>query len=111
MKDRVRRFCEERDWDQYHHPKDLVLGLMTESAELAEIFRFKTDEQISAMLASQKDRTRIGEELADTLYFLLRFAQRYDINIAEEFDKKMRRNEERYPVGKVKGLNKKYNEY
>lgn len=111
LKERMRRFCEERDWDQFHHPKDLMLMLLTESGELAEHFRFKSDAQIKEMLASKEGRVKVGDEVADVMLTLLRFAQLHNIDVASEVERKMRKNEEKYPADKAKGNNKKYDEY
>lgn len=67
----VRQFCEERDWDQFHGPKDLAIGIITEASELLELFRFKSEEDVQQMMNDAKKREAIGEELADVLYFVL----------------------------------------
>jgi len=110
LKDLVRKFCEDRDWDQYHNAKDLAIGVITESSELLEHFRFKSNLEIEQMLKHPKKREEIGDEMADILYFLLRLAQRYDIDLASELKKKIDKNEMKYPVEKAKGSNKKYTE-
>ena len=110
LKNMVKSFCEERDWDQFHNPKDLAIGVSTEAAELLEIFRFKSKEQINEILKDIKKREAVGEELADVLYFLLRFCQMNGFDLSEEFAKKTKKNEEKYPVDKAKGSNKKYTE-
>ncbi len=110
LKQEVKKFCELRDWDQFHNPKDLAIALITESSELLELFRFKTNPECEEMLRDEKKRQIIADELADTLYFLLRFAQKYDIDLTSEFIRKMKLNEEKYPVEKFRGSNKKYSE-
>ncbi len=105
--DQVARFCEERDWDQFHNPKDLAIGAITEASELLEIFRFKTEEEMQAMVNDSATREHIGQELADVFYFLLRFAQRFDFDLLSEFDAKMTRNAKRYPVETSRGSNRK----
>lgn len=109
LKAKIQKFCEDRDWDQYHGPKDLAIGVITESSELLELFRFKSDKEINEMLKNDK-REKISEELADVLYFILRFAQKYDFDLSTELSKKIEKNEQKYPIGKAKGSNKKYNE-
>jgi|SRR3989338_8034595 len=111
LKEKVRKFCEERDWDQYHNAKDLAIGVSTEASELLEHFRFKSEKEVEELLKNPEKRKEISEEMADVLYFILRLAQRYDIDVATEFEKKMQKNAKKYPVENVKGLNKKYNEY
>ena len=110
-KEIVRRFCEERDWDQYHNPKDLAVGMVTEGSELLEIFRFMTDTQQAELLAEAKSREHIEDELADTLFFVLRFAQMNDIDLFSALEDKIAKNDAKYPADKVRGCNRKYDEY
>lgn len=105
----VQSFSEARDWDQFHNVKELAIGLSTESNELLQLFRFKTEAQCDALM--QTKRLEIEHEMADVLYYLVRIAQRYDIDLEAAFHSKMQQNEEKYPVEKVKGKNLKYNEY
>jgi len=107
VKTQVRTFCEARDWDQFHTPKDLAIGLATEASALLEIFRFLTDEQSAAKLDDPKSRQAIEHEFADVLFFLLRFAQRFDIDLSEALATKMALNAKRYPVEKSRGKNLK----
>lgn len=109
LKEIVREFCKERDWDQFHSPKELAIGISTEGSELLELFRFKSDEEVMQIVKETK-REQVAEELADVFYFVLRFAQKFDFDLVEEFHKKMKKNEQRYPVSKAKGTNKKYSE-
>lgn len=111
MKDVVRRFCEARDWDRYHNAKDLAIGATTEAAELLDLFRFKSPGEVEEMFRTPKARENISDELADVLFFLLRMAQRYDVDLSAALRAKMEKNEAKYPVETVKGLNLKYNEY
>ncbi len=107
MKDQVREFCEARDWDQFHGAKDLAIGAVTEAAELLEPFRFQSPEQIEHMLSDKTSRQAIGEELADVLFFILRFAQKFDFDLSECFQEKMKKNDSKYPVSKFRGQNHK----
>jgi NTP pyrophosphatase (non-canonical NTP hydrolase) len=111
LKEQIRKFCEERDWDQYHNAKDLAIGIITESSELLQHFRFKSDKEVEDMLRNPQKRDHISEEMADVLYFLLRLAQRYDIDLTTELSKKLEKNRKNYPVDKAKGSNKKYTEF
>jgi NTP pyrophosphatase (non-canonical NTP hydrolase) len=107
----VKQFCEERDWDQFHRVKDLAIGAATESAELLEIFRFKTDDTCDEMIQnSPEDRKNIADELADILFFVVRIAQKYNIELSQAFDSKMEKNRLKYPIEKSRGSNKKYTE-
>ena len=110
LKEKIKKFCEDRDWDQYHNAKDLAIGLITESSELLEHFRFKSDEQVEEMFKSAEKKEELTDEMADVLFFLLRLAQRYDIDLVTELNRKMEKNEKKYPVEKSRGLNKKYTE-
>jgi len=110
LKEKIKQFCQERDWDQYHNPKDLAIGIITESAELLEHFRFKSEAEVEAMLKNPEKKAEISEELADIFYFVLRLAQKYDINLVEVLDKKLEKNRQKYPVEKARGSNKKYSE-
>lgn len=110
LKKKVKNFCDLRDWDQYHNAKEIAIGIITESSELLEHFRFKSEEEMEKMFKDPKKREQISEEVADVFYFLLRFAQMNNIDLTTEFNKKMEKNEKKYPVEKSKGSNKKYTE-
>ncbi len=110
LKEQVKRFCEDRDWNQFHNAKDLAIGIITESSELLEHFRWKSENEIKDLLNNPKKREEIESEMADVLYFLVRLAQRYEIDLSEVLNKKMQQNEKRYPIEKSKGSNKKYTE-
>ena len=111
LKDKVREFCEERDWDQFHDAKELAIALSIEASELLEIFRWKTPEEVKELFNNEKKKEDIEDEMADVLYFLVRIAQIYDLDLSDALDKKMKKNEEKYPVDKARGSNKKYNEF
>jgi len=96
------RFRDERDWDQFHNPKDLALAINVEAGELLELFLWKDH--------SDADQTRVKEELADILAFSLLLAKKYDFDIEEIILEKIKKNAEKYPVEKAKGTAKKYNE-
>lgn len=103
-------FCTERDWDQFHTNKDMAIALVTESAELCDLFRFKTPEQCQNLLESATSRVKVEDEVADILYWVLRFAERNQINLQKALESKMKKNAEKYPADKVRGSNLKYNE-
>ncbi len=110
LKNQVQKFCEDRDWDQYHDPKELAIGVSTESGELLDLFRFKSQKQMAEMLNDPERRERIAEELADVLYFVVRFSQRFGFDLSEGLKTKLEKNEKKYPIERSKGSNKKYNE-
>lgn len=107
---KVKTFCEARDWDQFHTPDQLAIGLATESAELLALFRFKTPEQVRELLATASTREKVSDELADVYFFLLRFAQMNNIDLEAALTAKLAKNEVKYPVDKSKGKNLKYDE-
>ncbi len=108
LSDIVRQFCEARDWDQFHTPKDLAIGVITEAAELLEHFRFQSHEQALALLSDPQKKEEIEDEIADVLFFLLRFSQRFDIELDRALQRKIEKSERKYPVEKAKGKNTKY---
>ncbi len=108
---KIKAFCTERNWDQYHNPKDLAIGISTEANELLDCFRFKNEEQIQELFNNEKKRERIEDEVADTLFFLLRFADMNNIDIVRALERKVDKNAIKYPVEKVYGNNQKYTEY
>src|SRR3989338_1043067 len=110
LKQKVKLFCEERDWDQFHNPKDLSVGLMLEAAELLEPFRFKSERDMMELFADPQKKNEISEEAANVLFYLLRLSQMYDIDLAKAFKEKMEKNGQKYPVERSKGQNRKYNE-
>jgi len=110
LKEIIKVFCEERDWDKYHNAKDLAIGIITEASELLEQFRFKSEAEMLDMFENEDKRRQIVEEMADVFYFLLRLAQMYEIDLTLELTKKMAINKEKYPINKSKGSNKKYTE-
>ena len=96
------RFRNERDWEQFHNPKDLALALSIEAAELNELFLWKK--------AEDADVEKIKDELADVFAYAILLAEKYDLDINEIVQKKVIKNGEKYPVNKSKGTSKKYNE-
>ena len=109
LKERTRRFAEERDWDQFHTPKNLAMALIVEAAELVEQFQWLTADE-SQSLPPEK-RAEVEAELADILIYLVRIADRLDTDLYQAALTKLQRNAEKYPVARVRGKAKKYNEY
>jgi len=110
LKQTVEEYCEARDWDQFHDAKELAMSITIESAELLELFRFKSRADMQRMFETPGHREKICGELSDVLFATLRFAQLYDIDLTEAFCRKMKENEQKYPVEKARGSNKKYDE-
>lgn len=104
---RILDFINDRDWNQFHNPKDLALSLVLESAEVMEHFQWKNNEEMQDYIKSNKKE--IGEELADVLYWVLLMSHDLDIDIKQAFEDKMLKNETKYPIDKAKGKHDKYN--
>ena len=110
LEQKIKLFCEERDWDQFHNPKDLAIGISTEANELLDIFRFKTNEQMVKMFQDSVIKVNIEDEIADVLFFILRFAQMNHLDLEQCLNDKLIKNAKKYPVDKIKGKNLKYTE-
>ncbi|SBS37421.1 MazG nucleotide pyrophosphohydrolase domain protein [Marinomonas spartinae] len=109
LKIAMREFAKEREWDQFHSPKNLSMALAGETGELLDCFRWLTEEA-SYQLNDQQSQA-VKEELADVLLFTVRLADKLNIDLFAEAQAKMLKNENRYPVDRVKGSAKKYTEY
>ena len=110
LKELIQKFCEERDWDQFHGAKELAIALSIEASELLEIFRWKSPKEVEDLFKNEEKKEHIQEEMADVLYFLVRLAQKYDIDLTDALEKNMKKNYRRYPIEKARGSNKKYDE-
>jgi NTP pyrophosphatase (non-canonical NTP hydrolase) len=109
LRRRLRAFAAARDWDQFHSPKNLAMALIVEAAELVEHFQWLTEAQ-SAALPPEK-RAAVGDELADVLVYVVRIADRLDIDLLDAVSAKLVHNETKYPADRVKGSARKYTEY
>ncbi len=109
LKQRIHRFAEERDWDQFHSPKNLSMALIAEAAELVEHFQWLTEDQ-SSTLAPEKLK-EVEAELADIFIYLLRISDKLGVDLLDAADAKIELNEQKYPADKVRGSAKKYTEY
>ena len=108
LTNKIIKFRDERDWKQFHNPKDLALSLVLEAAEVLELFQWKSLEETEKYL--KENKSKVSEELADTLYWVLLMSHDLDIDIATELNKKMQVNEAKYPVEKSKSNHTKYNQ-
>ena len=102
LKDVVAQFAEQRDWEQFHTPKNLSMSIAIEAAELMEHFQWVRPGEVEAFDTAKK--VEIGEELADVVSYCLAFASTMDIDVAAALEHKMARNREKYPAEKFKGL-------
>ena len=105
---RILAFRDARNWKQFNNPKDAALSLVLEATEVMEHFQWKSSEEMQRHLAEHGQE--IGEELADVLYWVLLMGHDFNINLVEAFEKKMIKNESKYPIEKAKGVHKKYTE-
>jgi dCTP diphosphatase len=111
LKALVLRFAQERDWEQFHHPKDLGLALACEVGEALEHFRFRSNEEIHAALADTTRHRELAHELADCLWALLRLADVCGIDLAAALQEKVNLAGLKYPVEQVYGRADKYTAY
>lgn len=100
------KFREERNWQQFHNPKDLALSLVLEAAEVLEHFQWKSEREIQEYIKTHKKE--IGEELADVFNWVLTISYDLDIDIVKASEAKIRSNAKKYPIKKAKGTAKKY---
>lgn len=108
LQKRIRKFVDDRDWDQFHNPKDLAISLSLEAAEVLEHFQWKNEDEMADHIKNRKDD--VGEEIADVLYWVLLLSNKIDLDLTDAFEKKMQKNEAKYPIEKAKGSHKKYTE-
>jgi len=109
LRDELRAFVAARDWDKFHAPKNLATALMVEAAELAEHFQWLSEPE-SARLG-EKARAEVADELADVLIYLVRLADKLDIDLGRAARRKMGKNRAKYPTARVRGSARKYTEY
>ena len=107
LKTKIKTFINERDWEQYHAPKNLAMALSVEAAEIVEIFQWKKREDPLSDIEVEQLRQEIG----DVLVYLLELADKYNIDIIKAAKDKLILNQKKYPADKVKGKAKKYTEY
>lgn len=109
LRTRINTFVQERDWEQFHSPKNLAMAMIVEAAELVEHFQWNTIEQ-SYQLSAEK-REQVSHELADTFVYLLRIADVTGVDLIAATNAKIDLNAKKYPVEKVRGSNAKYTAY
>ena len=101
----VKKFRDDREWSQFHNPKDLAISLSIEAAELLECFQWKSSAE-----AEKNNYQDIKYEMADVAIYLLLMCDKMGINLLDAVEEKMKLNETKYPVEKARGCSKKYNE-
>ena len=109
LKIKLKKFADDRDWDQFHSPKNLSMALSVEASELVECFQWLTEEQSQNL--SPEQLSAVIDEIADVQVYLLRLATKLDVNILDAVEQKMVKNVAKYPADKVRGSAKKYDQY
>ncbi len=110
LKKKILEFRKKRDWEKFHKPKDLAMSLVIEASELLEHFQWKTDQEVAEMLTGT-GIDGIKEEVADIAIYLTYLSHDLGIDLEEIMAKKLDKNRKKYPVDKVRGSAKKYDEY
>jgi NTP pyrophosphatase (non-canonical NTP hydrolase) len=108
IRKRLREFAQDRDWGQFHSPKNLVMALVGEVGELVEEFQWLTQEESRHL--SEERKARVQEGLADVQTYLIMIAEKLEIDLLSAVDQKISQNEAKYPVDKARGTSKKYTE-
>lgn len=109
LKKQIANFAKERDWDKYHSPKNLAIGLAVEASELLEIFLWLTEDESRNLPESKLDN--IKEEIGDVMIYLVNIANQFGLDPIECAKRKLELNKEKYPRDLVRGSAKKYTEY
>ena len=109
IKSELRKFAQERDWEQFHSPKNLAMALSGEIGELSEIFQWLTEEQSNKENISDEDLEKVREEVADILLYIIRLSDKLDYDLEQAVLDKLKINKEKYPVELSKGNATKYN--
>ena len=109
LQQKLQAFVDERDWAQFHSPKNLAMAMIVEAAELVEHFQWDTEPE-SFVLSAEK-REKVGHELADTFVYLLRISQVLKIDLIQAANEKIALNAVKYPADKARGKNNKYTDY
>ncbi len=104
---KIRTFRDERDWMQFHNHKDMALSMVIEASEVLEHFQWKSPDEVTAYAEAHKDE--IAEEIADVALYLFELADNLGIDLAQATEKKLKKNAQKYPVHKAKGIHLKYN--
>jgi NTP pyrophosphatase (non-canonical NTP hydrolase) len=106
LKKKIVQLRDARDWKQFHNPKDSALSLVLEAAEVMEHFQWKNTKEMEEHLRTHSEE--VGDELADTLYWLLLMSNDFDIDLLAALERKLKKIEKNYPVKKAKGKHTKY---
>lgn len=107
IQEKIRRFRDERDWMQFHDPKNMAVSIIIEASELLEHFQWKTKKEVEKYVMENKGD--IQDEIADIALYLFELADNLEINLTDVMQKKINKNEQKYPVEKARGRHTKYN--
>lgn len=105
--DKIKQFRDERDWMQFHDPKNMAVSIIIEASELLEHFQWKTREDVDKYITENKNEVR--EEIADIALYLFELADNLDIDLLDAMNQKLSKNEKKYPAEKARGKHTKYN--
>lgn len=111
LKHKLSKFRDDRDWAQFHSPKNLAMALSVEAGELLEQFLWLKDDETAKLLEDSRKKSNIEQEIADVFMYTLLLAESMGIDVIDAARKKIAINEARYPADRVRGSAKKYNEY
>lgn len=111
LTEKIRQFAAEREWEKFHTPRNLLLALVGEVGELAELFQWVHDGDVGAMMAQEGTTRAVRDELADVATYCLRLADVLGIDLAAAIRDKMAKNAAKYPVDKAKGNARKYTDF
>ena len=103
LKVKLRKFALDRDWKEFHTPKDLAIGVCVEASEILEHFRFRNKEVLDEYLSNPDNKKELAYEIADVFSFLIRLADELKIDLSDSIYEKLKKNEERFPLGKSNG--------
>jgi len=105
--EKIKKFRDERDWMQFHDPKNMAVSIILEASELLEHFQWKTIEEVEKYV--RQNQAEIKDEIADIALYLFELADNLGISLTDAMDQKLKKNEMKYPVEKAKGKHTKYN--
>lgn len=106
--EKIKRFRDERDWMQFHDPKNMAVSVIIEASELLEHFQWKTKKEVERYVEENKEN--VQDEIADIALYLFELADNLGIDLLDAMEKKLGKNKKKYPVKKAKGIHTKYNE-
>lgn len=108
IEEKIKQFNLERDWDQFHNPKDLVIALVSEVGELAECYRWLNDAELSSIHLDPIKKKKVEEEIADITMYLIMLSYKTNIDILKAVEEKIEKNRNKYPIEKAKGIHSNF---